>query len=584
MTQTTIRTAIRFLAGPAGRIPAGPMLLLVLLAATLGCESLEPLDDGGQRNPPLAVAAGEDYTLPAYVTPEPYSGYSNHPLPYEPSTGMALSDWWVGWGELEPARGEYDWDLVDERLARAAAEGTKLNIHLLSITWGGGSIQHGITVVNQVPEWVMNKYDLGEADLINLGWTFDILIIPGWHEEIQAEFAELIAAFGARGYPAHEGVGAMYIHGISASRGEEFWLTQETVDLLEQDHDFGPEVLHGWISGRFHAFADAFAGYTHKLAWVGRVGAWGGVGDAYETVARDLVIESQALGFGNRNGGIETFHQYLKEPELGWDVDETGHLVVDETVPVIADARYFGDENVEYGADWIWRFGSTTGDAYRYRMSMLRTLQMRLRFLVTSSEAEWLNPPLSRYAGLSFGKTVVDSPDAWAYLKESKVHVGISPPGVIRNFERWLTQHDHPGGMTVPTERVNRRYNAGSIGNAMDGAYWDHTARRTDVAGGNPYIYFDLDDRFVVTGPVQIKVEILDTHRTTWRLEYTDAGGGIVTSESYTGQGDDEVRTVTFTLTDAAFANGLSYGTDFRIACDWPGDVIVRWVRVVRGV
>ncbi|MBC8425884.1 hypothetical protein H8E07_17370 [bacterium] len=584
MTQMTIRTATGFLARLAGRVPAGPMLLLVLLAATLGCESLEPLDDGGPRNPPLAVVVGEDYSLPAHVTPEPYSGYSNHPEPGEPSTGMALSDWWVGWDELEPVRGEYDWDLVDARLASAAAEGTKLNIHLLSITWGGGSTQHGITVVNRVPEWILNKYELGETDLINLGWIFDILVIPGWHEEIQAEFAELIAAFGARGYPAHEGVGAMYIHGVSASRGEEFWLTQETVDLLEQDHGFGPEVLHDWISGRFRAFADAFAGHTHKLAWVGRVGAWVGRGNAYETVARDLVLESQALGFGNRNGGIESFHQYLKEPELGWDLDETGHLVVDETVPVIADTRYFGDENEEYGADWTWRFGPTTGDAYRYRMSMLRALQMRLRFLVTSPDAEWLNPPLSRYAGLSFGKTVDDSPDAWAYLKESKVHVGISPPGVIRNFERWLTQRDHPGGMTVPTERIDRRYNAGSIGNAMDGAYWDHAARRTDVAGGNPYIYFHLDDRFVMTGPVQIKVEILDAHRTTWRLEYTDAEGTIVTSESYTGRGDDEVRTVTFTLTDAAFANGLSYGSDFRIACDWPGDVVVRWVRVVRGV
>ncbi len=560
-----------------------PALISILFAALLGCESLEPLDDGTPRNPSLAVTEGEDYTLPAHVTPEPYSGYCNHPAPDTRNTGTVLSDWWVGWDELQPSRGFYNWGLVDQRLAQAAAEGKRLNIHLLSITWGGGSPQHGITVDPRVPAWLMDKYELGESDLINLGWLFDLLVIPGWQAEIQAEFRSLITAFAARGFPAHDNLGGMTIHGISASRGEEFWLTQDVLAMLEQHHGFSSESLHDWISNRFQVFADAFGDHAYKLAWVGRVGAWPGNG-AYEEVARDLVIESQALGFGNRNGGIENFHQCLNEPELGWDVDETGHLVVDEIVPVIADVRYFGDENEEYGPDWTWRFGPTTGDAHRYRFSMLRALQMRLRFLVTSDEAEGLNPALSRYAGLSFGKSIEISPDAWAYLKESKVYTGVTPAGVIRNFERWLVQRDHPGGVTVPCERVDRRFNAGSIGNTMDGAYWDFTARRSDVAGGNPYMYFHLDDRFVTTGPVQVKVEVRDTGRASWRLEYTDAAGGVLTSESYTGLGDGEVRTVTFTLTDAAFVNGLSYGADFRIACDWPGDVVVRWVRVVRGV
>ena len=45
---------------------------------------------------------------------------------------------------------------------------------------------------------------------------------------------------------------------------------------------------------------------------------------------------------------------------------------------------------------------------------------------------------------------------------------------------------------------------------------------------------------------------------------------------------DEQTNTVTFTINDAVSQNALDNGMDFRIACSGPGDVSVRWVRVVR--
>jgi len=182
---------------------------------------------------------------------------------------------------------------------------------------------------------------------------------------------------------------------------------------------------------------------------------------------------------------------------------------------------------------------------------------------------------LSEYARLSFGKTIVNTPDAWAYLREAVVP---EPPGVTKNFERWLLQRDKPGGMTQPAERIDRQYRPGGSPDHM----YDYAARRTDMASGNSAIYFDLDDRFRLAGPVDIKVEVLDNANAAWHLEYNTREIPAVATPTVTNQNDGKTRTVTFTLENAKFSNALEHDMDFRIVCDGPEDVTVRWVRVVR--
>ena len=561
---------------------------LAVLIAGAGCanEPVDPLAGDPTRGPGgarMTVVQGEDYSLPSWVDPEPYSGYVGSRDLRRPAGSMRIENWWLPWAALEPERGVYDWTVVEEKLAAAAAGGYQLNMHLESITWGGGSEPLGIVVAQSVPAWVLDEFALTEADLINMGWEFDILVIPGWRPDIRDAFNELVRAFGARGYAESPQLAAAYIHAISPSRGEEFWMTQPALDRLERAHGFTPQVLDDWITSRFAAYADAFAGQTHKLVWVGKQGAWRYLsGGRYADLTLRLVHDAWDLGAGNRSSAIELFNEWLNEPALGQSVDDQGYLHTDESLPPFTSVRYFGDENEEYGDAWTWRFGSRDGEPVRYRFSMLRALQMRMRFLWTGEAAEAINPALSTYAALSFGKTVTTSPDAWAYLRETPSTAYETSAAVIRNFERWLVQRDVPGGMTVPAQRTFREFNAGGNYQGQPDTWYDDLARRTDTANDNPHICFDLDSRFRVNGPVQIKVEILDDSKAYWHLEYMGTDHRPAVTGEFHNIGDGKVKTVTFTVPDAAFLGGLEHGMDFRITCDGPGDVTVRWVRLIR--
>jgi hypothetical protein len=581
-----------FLAGLAARGPRRPayrditgfvMIPWLLMAILLGsgCEVVKPSteaasgSDGAQE-----VVLGEDYSLPAWAAPAEFSGYVDQPDGGSVDGGLPQRNLTLTWADLEPEPGVYDFSRLEQGLAYGADNGLARCLHILSIVWGGGDPTRGITVPRSVPDWAMAAFDLDEGDLANLGWEFDIEVIPGWRPEIRDAFNRLIRTLGER-YASSPQLGSVYVGGISPSRGEEFWLYAEQLSDLEQNHGLTPELLEEWLSSRLEAFADAFQGEMKKVVWVGKLGAWRYCGDQrYTDLAWRLVQRAWELGAGNRSSAVEYYLQWLNEPALGSSVDGDGHLLVDETIPPIATLRYFGDENEEYGESWSWRYGDPAGDRVRYRFSVMRALQMRLRFLWTSAPAEELNPPLSEYVRLGLGQSVETSPDAWAFLFESPVNTSNSPVGAVRNFERWLIQRDLPGGMTVPTARIDRQFNAGSTQDPAQ--FYDFTARRTDVAGGSPSIWFDLDDRFHVTGGCQIKVEIIDDSEARWRIEY-DAGTATPAWTGTTrGRGDGKVRTVTFAIPDARFGNALEHGMDFRIRCEGSQDVTVRWVRVIR--
>lgn len=571
------------------------LLMIVILALPLsaGCEIKDmteppPADsdppaeapERPQEPPAVEVVTGSDYWLPDWVEPEEFAGYVDHPDPDLP--GNDYRNVWTNWAELEPEPGQYDWSPITGALSAAEASGRRICLHILCVTWGGGDPDRGVEIPRTVPDWVPETFGLTEDDIIDLGGEWGLEVIPGWRPEIRARFDALLAALGRSGLPQREALGAAYIHGISPSRGEEFWLDQPRLDRLEARGDFDADVLATWFTERIDAYAAAFAGVEHKLAWVGTLGIWRWCAPDYEAAVRDLIQHAWDVGAGIRSGIVEKYNVWLEEPALGQSVDDAGYLHTDETIPPIAEGRYLGNENEAYGDAWTWLFGGRQGEAVRYRLSMLRALQMQVRFLWTDDAAETLDPGLSRYARFAFGKRVENSPDAWCYLRESAVGRHITPAGVVKNLERWLLQRDVPGGMTVPTERVDRTFNAGSIGDGEAGAYHDLLARRTDRSAGQPSIYFDLDDRFDPAGPVQIKVEIRDDSTATWHLEFEGSDGSLEQTSSFTGLGDGAVRTVTFTLDGARFSGGLDHGMDFRIMCTGPGDVIVRWVRLVR--
>jgi hypothetical protein len=246
--------------------------------------------------------------------------------------------------------------------------------------------------------------------------------------------------------------------------------------------------------------------------------------------------------------------------------------VANEQSPIIAQNRASGDENEEYSNEA--RFGPLETFAHRYRESMLRALQMRRNFL-WAEHGNWLiNPPLLHYVALELGQTIRTAPDAWSYLRESKVN-----QGTFKNFERWLFQRDVAGARTLPAERVDvpaqmYEYPASSR--------YDFTARRTDRASGQTQIRFGLNDAFLSGGPhrVAVKITYLDRNYANWALAYRNSAQRTVTRPVWCGN-TGKVKTVTFIVTDAMF-NGQGYkGTDLLIEAK-KGDAVIRLVRVIK--
>jgi hypothetical protein len=514
-----------------------------------------------------SVIDGEDYTLPEWVTVSPYSGYGG-----SNPDGVIITqkNWHVSWAQLEPERGQYNWELVESEMTKAREGGYSISMHITSIVVGGVDPNNNNKALrNDVPNWVFTELN---APTDTLSWTFNLEVIPGWREDIRDAFNTLIREFGKQGYPQRPELGSAYIHGISLSRGEEFFMQKEMADRIRQTLGFTREAVDAWIRTRIDAYAEAFGDVAYKLAWVGNMKSFNF--DPYKGMSEDLMNYAWEKGAGNRGGGVEWYNGRLNDGAFGQWVTEDGYLTTDETIPPIATVRYFGEENEEYGPYWPWRWGPEEEHPYRCRMATFRGLQIMFRWMWISEHTQAQNPPLFEYNRMSMGKSVETTPDAWAYLREAKVYPN---PGVLKNFERWLYQRDvDSAGMTTNDRKLTYSYDPGGTTN------YDYTARRTAVYSGQRYIYFDLDDRFKIDGPIDIKVEIYDNSTAGMRIEYNTEQAADTPTEWVVGQQDLAIRTVTFTIPGAKFSNALPGGMDFRIASNLRGDVTVRWVRVVR--
>lgn len=94
--------------------------------------------------------------------------------------------------------------------------------------------------------------------------------------------------------------------------------------------------------------------------------------------------------------------------------------------------------------------------------------------------------------------------------------------------------------------------------------------RNTNAAGGDYYMYFNVDDAFAFEGNlpvVAIDVDYYDLGSTTLTLEYDSIGNGAYKSAgSFTLGNKDTWKQFTFYLTDAYFGNRQNNGADFRIS------------------
>jgi hypothetical protein len=442
---------------------------------------------------------------------------------------------------------------------------------------------------------------------------------------VQAEFRKLIREIGRRGFLENNACMGFYLHGISHSYGEEMDLHSPAY----ADQANAAAIASGF-TGAIHGnpLADAIMDcWTKRMAWwaeaagshigkVAFVNAGNMPGKPYQQ--DKLAAFSLALGLGERHGNIEEyFYGDVLPDKQGQSYVPGGYVETDWDHP-LRRGRYWGDENEQMN-HYRMPDGSQPSDEVRalcYRSSFFRAAQLGMNFLWTDAgfvnaagNADRANVAdgddfLPAWFTLVAGKGPELSPDAICWLRQAWVRLLPSAGNEARpwnNLERLLLQRDIPaagpviGAMTVPDLAMDFPYVSVKRRDAPDGppetSDNEYTARRTDLASGNPHVAFKLHPAFKDSivrqnQAVQIRVHYLHHRNASFTVRVARGGMNFIDLGSVSGVSPDHGwKTATFTLHPADFpvpGDLLGPGIDFVVRAEGPENLTVRYVRVVR--
>ena len=308
--------------------------------------------------------------------------------------------------------------------------------------------------------------------------------------------------------------------------------------------------------------------FAYKLVFTGEDYPFSDAfGDKVSLFARDAV----EAGMGIRNGITELFNFHLNEiPAYGTTIGADGHLRTDDDWILFDGRRVAATENECYTD-----CGFHSPDPnYAVVLSNLKALQMRLNWI-------YVVPGPSRFKQLGahwrwvrreLGQRPETAPDAWVALRDAediywrergdKKWKGFP---FVRNLERWIVQRG--------TARRGRLKHVNDPAPDNGRSFESLRTRRA--------MYFDVDSRFAVTGPIQLNVTYRDFAGRAWRVDYRAAGGVTKSTPIVRGRRTGGLRTVMFRIDDPAFDNGLANGTDFALRAV-KGELEASFVRVIR--
>ena len=285
------------------------------------------------------VIDGFDWSLPSAVQPSPagfIKGLFGDPKKF---LGNLLGVIDATWLAVEPEEGRYDFSGIERRIDELTAKGFKgVELHIRGSVWdveyddaNGRTIPPEKLSPRQkavrkrdtsAPRWLAN-YAIPKTRGNPQSGTDDLLInCDIFHPDYHQRYLKMVAAFGGSGIAQRKEIAVAYAHMVSDTRGEE------------NDGAFPNDPNHPRMVERLKAWADAFGPNKGKLLFTGHH-------------PENLRI-TYSLGLGQRNGYVERYLLHTHNPALGQSMDRDGYLIVDETLPPIAENRAFGDENEEY--------------------------------------------------------------------------------------------------------------------------------------------------------------------------------------------------------------------------------------------
>ncbi|MCD4748008.1 MAG: hypothetical protein K8R59_01435 [Thermoanaerobaculales bacterium] len=518
-----------------------------------------------------SIADGDDWTLPEWVEPLPGTGFFSEELSPDHHVNIRVVD--VSWRQVNPAPGVYSTTRTGEA---QGMEFPSLEDQLASDDpfwmriWASGA--------DWVPEWVVTDCGLTET------WPDydDQEHLPIWYDCLWNHLMTLWrTVFIDWNLRADRRLVMLYAHGA-------FTWCEFDFEIIEQAAEGGLsfDEFDSWFHPAMVEMVDIFNGdnddptddFAHKLVYTGEDYPWGPWDGSADLLARDAV----EAGLGIRTGITEVFNFHLNHiPAYGTTIASDGHMVTDETWPLLSDGRTIASENECYNACGY----STSDPYYAVVMSNLKALQMRVNRLYVVPSDSFMDqyPEHWQWVRLSLGHNPKTSPDAWVALREAKdrywvdddSHNWIDKPWV-HNLEHFLVQRD------IEPDAVSRRgtdVRSGEVDPENGTAY---EGRSTDRAAGQNALAFFVDDAFLSQpeGSIELKITYSDTGRAQWMVQYPGTEGVVLTSP-VTNTDSGAIRTATFILEHSDFDGSLTGNADLRIVTDLD-EVEIRFVRLVK--
>jgi hypothetical protein len=562
-----------------------------------GPEEPQP-DPEPPPDPVVRVVTGEFWALPErYPAKSPYGGLYQmwSSAGGDVFAGLIGDVVMVGprWRDFEPRDDEVAWDRLEQGtgiwypgIAQVHAAGKRALLwityfHYNDKPWGR---------FYDAPSWVFDKCEAaGEPISIIRNADGSPYALAIWEDCPRRELLQFIGRLSR--YRDDPRVAYAYITLFAYG---EFHMTGDPHRVNDAiDKGLTGEVLRSFCQDVIDAWVGALG--RRKVIWPGHK-AWGPSRAGFKSATawcNDYALN--VAGTNVREGLGESISSAVENPLLGQTVEEADGRAYMRARTVHEIGRdgvsFYGDEYEEE------RRGRVFSDYDYFRMGVLNMLRAGKNYAVFPNDL--LDPAkddqhprfavLRDYFRASAGYPVEEAPDAWAVLlgwaHEARCF-GPDRRRELQNYEKFLVQREvDPDGRTVLTERKD--YPKDAFGFCrLDGYPQNHVyrARRTDLASGSRYIYFDLDDRFLPPGPqkVRIAVHFRDEGSARWRLEYNAPDDAYRRTPEVPTRGDGAWKTALFDVHDFAPRGAQAGGLDLRIANDGDGDLTVGWVRVIR--
>jgi len=488
-----------------------------------------------------------------------------------PANAGALGGWgWFTWKRINPGRGQFNWEEVDNYLAREAAKITRLK--------NGQSIKKPITISIQVmhdianttsaldlPGWLISA--IGEANIPlmkpvpdgSCGQTYH----PPWGNPLfQQAWYDMVQAFGER-YNDDPRVDFIMIN--TGPYGETIE-TMYNPTCPDKRFNINPGgIFTNWAIGR----QDAREAYQKGAVRIYR--------QAFPTKALFVINTGSASRQPMTEQALEVsphvgikFHSWFPDHPEGGDYKET----IDYYFDRCGTDCLFGLEHA---------YGENRRATYWAVMYLLAHKGTLADFSPTHAQAladveQGGNNdafPLWEFAENRLGRNVSNTPDVWTILRET-----IYPGGEHGNWENYLSlingndarQFAPVGCKELPAAAQGQIYGCWDAENR-------YVARKTSPTSS--YMYFRIDPNWPGKNTTGFQVEIvyLDQGTDAFDLEYRQASG-TTGKEIIHKRNTGEFIRKSFELPEADFSSSIGTSDHLRINSRGDGDEIIHSLRV----